>query len=519
MKKCGVLAILFVLAAVLTGCPWLISQPVKQGVHIRLDLNTDADTEKGYGYPEIPLNHLRQVGDAFKSKAAYLELEFYPQSPIYGKMGGDVPPPGYRYESIPIVDGVAEKKVALNVGDYWLTSTVVDDRYNNLFDANETLTVEAGQVTEAEIEVDFMYQYDFRLQICDLPAEFGYNSQIRVIDLDGNSWYSQYAYPEDDCLQALVPLPLSFKGGSMVISDLDTGIEVLADLPLILYALDFNTYDLSSSYWVGYQPPTTAGQVEIEVSFAYQNRYVRVNGLDYNSIQEAIDSNDTPVEIQLGQGEYPGFTLGPDDGKIISITGQGAAKTSLIKPKGSPNVIYAELAVGKGGGAPTLSLNDLAVVSSYQSMMSMPVPGNLIQLSGMSLLAYNCVFENYDGFSVSVYYPQQVNVNRCVFWANSMPSLELNGYDGQSSMVYDSIFQSWANDYIAIMLPTFEQDGQIGTFNNCLMTGSPVHPEFEVPNWLIGQDPLLYWPGILDPASPCIGAGLQGHDIGLLWAE
>jgi hypothetical protein len=505
--------------ALLSGCPKPV-EPVKQGVSVYIDLNSSVPVgdQKGYSYPEIPLGYQRQIGAAFKAQAAWLELTFYMEYTEEDKGGGY--PTQEIVRTIPVVDGIAQDTIALAVGRYSVGSRILNTNWQPLFEAYGETEVVANTVTPTELEFDFLYSYTMNFQITGLPAV----SVASVLAIDqGNVEYNTITfYQNGDGLYAYIGLPLSFDGSALMLN-LNDGGQLLVDLPLTMYAVNFGLYNLGDYYPIAYQAPESAGQVVIDATFGFEERFIRVNGLDYQSIQEAALSSTNPT-IMVGPGDYYGLELNPGLARSVTIIGAGAGVTRIFSGDSGPAIMMDAGAggLGKAAIAPTLRLANVAV-DAYNSYVGISVWGCSLDMSNCHVFGGG-YFQGGGGTSlVMAGNPSGVSIDHCLFESDAAFAIELDNYQSDLVSVKNSIFASYQQLYNpALYLATYDSNGSAGLLyrNCCFWQVNQAWPADVFCDNAITADPMLDWMTML-PAegSPCIDAGDDGFNIGLIWSK
>lgn len=502
------LVLSLLVVALLSGCPKPVDPPVKQGISVYIDLNSSVATgdQKGYDYPEIPLGYQRQIGAAFKAQAAWLELTFNADFAV-GKGGGY---PGQQtVRTIPVVGGIAQDTIALAVGKYWVGSRILNSNWQPLFDAYGETEVVANTVNQMELEFDFMYSYMIDFQITGLPAVSV--DSVAAVDQDNEEYSAVTFYQNNDGLYAYIELPLSFEGSALVL-ELDDGGQLLVDLPLTMYTINFGLYNLGDYYPLAYQEPQSAGQMTINASFGFEKPFVRVDGNDYDFIQDAVLSGPSPV-VMVGPGRYPGFELPLGSERPVTIIGAGANKTRIL-PKDGGLAIRVDAAAGEGKALiPPLIRIVNATIEGYNAYAGMA-------LWGCSLEMVNCHAVGNNNSLILLGQPGSIIVDHCLFEGGGGFAIEVDNYDSPI-IVRNSIFSGY--QWTALYLATYDSDGSIGLYyRNCCFWDQvdQAWPADVSCGNAIVADPMLDWETMMPQAgSPCIDAGDDGNSIGLLWSE
>lgn len=502
------LVLSLLIMALLSGCPKPVDPPVTQGLSVYIDLNSVATgDQKGADYPDVPLGFQRQIGKAFKDKAANVELSIYES---LGEIKGGGGPDYSLYRMLPVIDGVAQGQIALPVGIYWLSAKILDQDYRPLFEAYGDIEVVADTVSETELEFDFLYSYMMNLQVTGLPAmEI---ESVTAIDQNGIEYSAANSFFDGGDLFVYIDLPLSFTGSALVINQIGGG-QLLADFPLTLYMVNFAMYDFSDYYPLAYQAPQSAGQVAIIASFGFEKRFIRVDGLDYNSIQEAALSSANPT-IMVGPGDYYGLELSGNLTRSVTIYGAGAGVTRII-PNGNGPIIsmdYPTGGLGKAAIAPTLRLANVTI-DAYGSYAG-------LSLWGCGLDMSNCHILGSGGTVVMMGSPAGVSVNHCLFEGSGGFAIELSNYQSNLVSLKNSIFMGY--QMTALYLDTYDTNGADGlVYQSCCFSGmDQAWPMAVTCQSAITADPMLDWETMLPTeGSPCLDAGDDGFNIGLLWSE
>lgn len=526
MKKMSVLLVMLVMAVAFAGCPRAPQDPasgdgytippleVKQGIHVYLDLNaeTKAEAEKGNSYPGLPINVRRQVGANLKGQASWLWLVAYAWNDL-GKGGGNY----YNQWYLPIDGGVVDETIFLPVGGYSIQAVVMDKSYNGLFDYWTSAKVTTVEITRVTLDFDFLYSYNIEVQMFAVPGTFSDGSEVVVLDVHGNSYSGTLRNLDIGQVGFDLSIPLDFEGNALALTDI-FGQKVLANFPLKLYEL-LGVSLLEYPYCLSYQLPTEAGQLAFDVRFGFESLYVRVNGVEFNSIQEAVKLSSSPMTVEIGDGDYYGFDLTGLGAKDVRLVGLGANRTRLVRDESGDPIIHMD-ASGKAGkaGGNRLIMENLSVIG-YTTDYWLPS----VDLWGCDLEAKNCYFEGSGPSLVTVAYPLQVLVSHCLFNSNAN-AVQLEYYNPAAVWVQDCIFTGWS--YAAVYLPTAESNGYAGmTLANCCVFGFdvvPTAPVFVPTTNFIFDDPLIDWVNTklpMRPDSPCIGTATDGGNIGLLWSE
>ena len=541
MKKIAVASKLMLVVAMVmafTGCPRHTSEPgpsgsgqnvppepqIQQGLSFYINLNDGAEKAEKYGlYAGIPNSYLHQMGDAFKSKATYLELTICPS----GGMGGRGKGGGYSNclspERFEIVGGICQGFVPVNSGSYYINARIQDWNDYDLFEAYADAEVNSGQNVKVGLEFNFLYQYPFTIGVYNLPQVAMQASNARILSYTNIEYYGSGHY-ESNRWVFNFDLPLDFPGGTMYFVDSNgnavpdsQGNPLQWDISLVPWMLDWTTFSIGQEHIMAYQPNTAAGSISPDVSFAYESRSIRVSGVDFDSIGDAVKNSSSPMTIELGEGDYIGFWANGSNAKDVRIVGQGAIRTRLVRDQNDGSIVVMDPTATKGGGY-RLVLENLSV-SGYSN--SGDWVDSSIKLWGCAFEAHNCYFEGSEMASlVQLAYPLGVFVDHCWFQANNNGAIWLDYYSPEMVTVQNSIFTGW--NFEAVYMATYDVNGADGMIltNCCVSGGVPTGPEFIPVTNFIFADPLLNWQTKLPlPGSPCIGAATDGGNIGLLWAE
>lgn len=475
-------------------------------------------------YANIPNASLIAMGDAFKAKAAMLRLEVC-ENDGYGKDGKGGGYSNCAGHDFLLVNGEWHGFVPLNPGNYWVRAQLIDKEGYPLFEASTWATVNQGCNTKVGLRFDFLDYYQFYLGVYNLPEIGLQGSGVRILEYSTDTEYYGYGYRDEFHWIMYFNLPLDFIGGSMYFVDQSgtpingpDGQPLTWNLSLIPWQINWPYFDFSDEYLLAYQP-AASGTLTADVSFAYEERYIRVGGIEFNDIGEAVKLSSSPMTIELGPGDYLGFWAnGADSAKDVRIVGSGANMTRLVRDDNDGAIIVMDPTVkaAKGGGY-RLILESLAV-SAYSSTTAWPP--SAIQLWDCGFEAYNCYFENSSAPTISLTDQLQVLVDHCWFQNGGAPAIWLNYYDPTQVRVQNSIFTGW--QFEAVYLGTYYESGADGmAITNCCFSGGvPTGPEFVQTTNPIFVDPMLDWQTKLPlPGSPCIGAANDGTNIGLMWTE
>ena len=540
MKKSMLIVMVAVLmVAVFAGCPRAPQEPdtsgdgqfvppvvppepeVQQGLIFQGNLYPEEKTAEKYGvYPGIPNANLQAMGDAFKAKAATLCLAIY-EDGGYGKGGGYS---DCLYRSFPLVNGEWYGFVPLNPGSYSVQAQLADKDGYRLFEASSTAVVNADQNTNVGLRFDFLQYYSFRLGVYNLPDIGIWDSEVHILEYSTDMEYYGHGSRDDYHWVMWFDLPLDFLGGTMYFVD-QFGIPVngpdgqplIWNLSMVPWQIDWDNFNFGSEWLMAYQP-AVAGSITVDVSFAYEERYIRVNGFEFNSVAEAVQQSASPVTVELGAGDYLGFWANGADAKDVRIVGVGANRTRLVRDDNDGAIIMMDpVPSGQKAGGWRLILDNLTV-SAYSNATSWPP--SAIQLWGCAFDAYNCYFEGSQSPIVCLSSSEEVVANHCWFQIGDSLAILLDYYDPARVRVQNSIFTGW--QFTALWLSTYYDNGADGMVltNCCFSGGVSSGPEFVLTTNPIFTDPMLDWQTKLPlPGSPCIGTGTGGSNIGLLWTE
>jgi|GEM_PF-6180885 hypothetical protein len=277
------------------------------------------------------------------------------------------------------------------------------------------------------------------------------------------------------------------------------------------------------------------GEAVFVASFGMEH-FVRIGDVYYDNIQQAVDSIgdddvhiDDDVYINLGSGVYAGFTM--SDHRVVCVEGQGAAETIIINRYDSPYTVYvspwdrgtkgviekqgnasnlAEEQVQRGGGPikprPGVSLRNLSVFNDSSQDHAVAV---YCEMRWFALS--NCVITS-SATAIRTSYADWVVVDHCVVSGSGTGMETFYDQDvGVSNSIWIGFDTVWYSTNQAV------------TIQRCCAYkltypyyDSPYGPVDVDPDQLIISDPLWY-PEILrlGSASPCIGTGTGGGNIGL----
>jgi len=535
------LAVLTVLAAFLfAGCPAQDTpkppdpnQPQTGSIRIHGNLYA-ASGEKSLTYPE-----LIAIGDAFKSRARWIQVHLWEAGTGMGKAGGSVD--HSRFLEFPIIDGVFDGTAKdIWPGDYEASVYIMDADKAPLFWGETAASIAAGQTTNLEVEMDFLPTYYFRFGVNGLPGDYSFGrGGAKLVTAEGTEWPGCWALGANG-VDFGFSLPLDFQGGTLVATD-DNGDIYQSALPLVVAELDFaGSFRFSGGLCYDYTPVDIYGELDLDITFGYEKPPVTANGQQYLTIQDAIDACETPVDITLGEGDYEGFTIPyyPNP-KTISISGLGPDKSRIVDNNPNrPHVIYtapwsyptsqAE-ATANLGKSVSVAKGDWTMWLYNISIHNGPGKRNLYYSDaavacegGVALTMRNVVVASESNSPLEVNYASGLSVHHCVvvgprfFLVPHVGSTRgIAAYNEDSVAVFDSVVTGCETTFHC-------SNGYYTVGPNCVWNYDTLATCERNP-WtvdvinLVFADPLLTEDWHLDAGSPCIGTAGDGRDIGIDW--
>lgn len=549
MKKIMTMTAVMMAAMVLVGCPAVQvpapnngdgNVPIEMGsLHIEGDLY-GRDGEKILSHA-----NLIEIGETFKAKARSINIYLYEKFE-YGTYGAN-----HQYNfSFPVVDGHFEgtaEGIFPATYEGWIN--INDERGYSLFVNREAseVVIEAGQISEMAVTVDFLRSYIFYVVINNLPGSYGEWGEAMLLSRDGNQ-YPIYWYnygPEPRTFNAWVPL--DFEGGAISITD-QNGTTYLADLPLVVADLDWYSYNFGDLLVYDYAEPDWLGGLDVSITFGWEdNYYVRVgdpeSGTEYESIQQAIEQESgESLSLYLGAGDYDGFIMPLY--RSVAIFGQGADLTRIVDTDPNrPHVIYASYwawpqdavqvkeqsewtrqSVGEKGGGWSLQLADLTVYNGPDKRNEYYSDAAVFVEAGIYLVLDNVVVASESNTCVATNYANGVYISHCDLIGPLYFSVSVSGdpkgiaaYNEQNVYVDNSII-GWVGPAV------YCSNGDVDLEYDCFYSYVKLAWAERYPYWepdvstSIFADPLIGENWRLLPDSPCLGTASDGLDIGVAFA-
>ena len=381
---------------VLMGCPTAVTPPVDDPPVV-IPQEEMAEVQINFDAPQKALINQEQVDDVEKSisnqdllqrlqdmeeASCQLELSFYTPN-------GDF----VTSETVTLLEGEPSNSIFVPSGEYHLVAFSRDQDFQPMYKAETTVWLQPG-LNRVWLVLDVLDLYPFSSWTYNLPGTYN-EKRIEAgeayVLADGQKY----------------PAGWYVKNGFVVV---DTQLPVWVTLITIAVkddagkwrGFDYQFSPLRQYDAVEYHPSSTYSDLELVVDFKQQ---VIANGRLFGSIQEAIDSLDSPIEVTLRAGTYYGRVN--CYGKTVTIDGAGADQTIL---RFWGNVIYSspweKSGEGEKGGGSLVCLTNLQVMSDeadppvagYKNGVVFVEAGSLVLenvVINNNATHYNCVVTNY----------------------------------------------------------------------------------------------------------------------------
>jgi hypothetical protein len=250
--------------------------------------------------------------------------------------------------SVDVVDGEYDASIQLRAGIYEVYTGLFDQFGNETFaDWQQEVEVVSGEESVVDILVETRLGYYFRFHMSGLPGEYKSWGNGTVTTSTQQQFYVYYYEEWDYDLEKYRQtfyawLPITFDGDELEASmELD---DVNGDRYHAMLDFDLSDTEIGMMELEYVHPPWI---VDVTINVGVDKHYIYANGGYWESVQQAINYQSSPVVIDLGEGVYEGFTetWGIWD---ISIRGLGEDKTTLINTWGDnlpPGVVLIDLTV------------------------------------------------------------------------------------------------------------------------------------------------------------------------------
>ncbi|MFA6215557.1 MAG: hypothetical protein WC768_03240 [Patescibacteria group bacterium] len=497
MKRISALAVVF-LAFLTIGCPAPMvptESPVMQGKMVaEIDLNQlvqDSGSEKSLspndwmGLLSIQAPKVRRVRMMFLDSRTQESRGCVEQA---------------------VVDGRSRVNYALNPGSYTMLGGFWDES-DKLFYLEKSFGIVSGQETRIDViavlspmcRVGFILDGKFPA-VALAATKFSITCQ---------SWRGLYQYFygslwfENGFTRAEVWLPWDFQGGQMDI--IGTNVSSAASFNWLWMA--------SGRDWV--LPYKPEGTVDANFEFWWPGR-VKANGVDYASIQDAIDANAGNVaNIELGPGGYQVTTIVVPPNTRVSIIGV-SGQTQIYASEACAlhaSEIPGGKAVKGGGGCVVLQNLDIVAAGAGSGYYYDAV----VFVEAMGLTVTNCSIRAIQSrAAVSTNYSSWTYLEHCVIQSPVEGVVVYNG-NQQGNEVHSSVF-------LGCDLAIDAEGGNISVQKCCFWQCKLVaNFAFDPASGNFSADPLFRFDPFetqsdfrLQADSPLIGAAGDGSDIGLM---
>ena len=525
MRKLAVSVFFVVVVLALTGCPRPLpniesDQPIQSAqtgtIEIKGDLNALIN-EKAFTY-----SRLQEIGAALAARVSQVSI-----------MLQDVDGNHYPVDAVVVQRGLFQQTVyGIEPGLYNLSTDAYDADGYRLFSSSDSVKVIAGQTSSVRVLENLLPQYPFQAEINHLAPHIAPAPAVSVRLVSATTTYYPGWWSGDPAqlkLNLYLNLPLDFDGGTLVI-ELSDGQVLQTDLPLKVYELDFAaaSFSFNDVYQYVYAPSQDLGNVDVSVGLNYSHAIV-ANGRLFDSLQQAVNECDSPVAIQLGSGDYPGFSC--YDPKVVQISGLGAIETRITgalyyqNSNQSYAIMYdqSQGGYGKGksaakGGGPYLGLSNLTV----QGGAALGKGGGSASetdaalIVGWANLEMSDVIVQTENNGLYSYYDSGIDINHCTFIGTSAGlALKLDYHADSSSESGDYLINSIVYGFATGIDVMTDINGPIHATYDCIYACSNVADyDIEVSTFIL-KDPLFGPDYTLLSGSPCINAGNDGENLGV----
>lgn len=481
-----IVVVLAFLACGLLGCPMneppVVNPPVTTEIgslHIEGDLSG--------GQKSISNEQLLAIGQAFLDRADSICAYLY--EPME-KGGGEVARFCGTISAGHFVLDSEASHVLIPVGKYELYVNIDGNGYPLFWGRPDGGQVNIGSGSNtADVVFDFMEEYWVTVIVSDVPGNLGDSGNVRLISAEypqATQWFRNV----DGTIGFSFAGPVQFTGGTVVVTD-DNGEEFAFDV-----AVDMAT-DYFGPIQVSYVPSVNVGSLEIDSEFSFMTK-ILVNGeiVEDEDLQNAVYSAGSDIEIYVPRGDfYPGDITIPTNVSTVTILGEGVE--SFLH---QCDFSWDRLNYGKTGGETSLTIDGVTLSGE-------------VHVQGVDYFAINNSVVLSGSHAVSLNYVGVADIDHCDFLryvTSAENGIQITNCGPSPVSVKNSIF---ANYPVAI---SYDRPGVYAGSHNCLWNCGYTNWEDVVPSSFIVGNPLWAHNFSLASLSPCIGAGEDGQDIGIL---